>query len=128
MARRMLSLVTSLALFAGTATLQAPAMAQEQQTLEEITVTAPRITREERDAFRYGKTVVAEGSATVDAADLDLSKTAGLLELENRVEKAAEEVCKDLAEEMPFGQPSTPVCIARAVADTMAEVKNIVEP
>lgn len=96
-----------------------------EKKLEEVTVLAPRITGEQRNSPPYGKTVVAHKSAIVNLSDLDISRTADMHEVRNRVEKAATRVCKQLEDELPFGQPSTPVCIERAVSDAMAQVEEV---
>lgn len=96
-----------------------------ENTIEEITVLAPRITSEQRTSPPYGKTVVAEKSMVVNIADLDITRTADMRKVGDRVEKAATSVCEQLTEELPFGQPSTSECVRRAVADTMAQVDEI---
>ena len=129
MAIRLLTGITSAAVLAGSMALQAPVVAQEEQRLEEITVVAPRTSREVQDRVSppYGKVLIEEGSAVVNVADLDLTTEAGMTELENRVRTAADRICNELEEKLPFGQPSTPVCIQRAVDDTVAEVREIMQ-
>ncbi|MDZ7668739.1 MAG: UrcA family protein [Gammaproteobacteria bacterium] len=90
---------------------------------ETITVTAPRITIEPGTPG-VSKVITAEKNALVAFSDLDLSRTADLQALEERVRDAAEGICRDLSGEMPFGQPSTSVCVRRAVDDAMQQVRQ----
>ncbi len=98
-----------------------------ENTIEEITVLAPRITSEDRRSPPYGKTIVAEKSMVVNISDLDITRTADFRKVRDRVEEAATSVCEQLEDELPFGQPSTPECIRRAVSDAMAQVDEIAE-
>lgn len=98
-----------------------------EKTIEEITVLAPRITSEDRSSPPYGKTIVAEKSMVVNVSDLDITRTADFRKVRDRVEEAATSVCEQLEDELPFGQPSTPECIRRAVSDAMAQVDEIAE-
>ena len=116
--------VTAALLIAG-ATSAPSAQAQTRYPSSEltgITVLAPRITYQ-RD--RLGRVEVAEQSAVVDIADLDLRRTADMYTLEFRVSDAASRVCNELAELYPHGNPSTPVCIRRATDDAMALAREI---
>lgn len=67
---------------------------------------------------------VAEKSASVNFGDLDLTRTADLYTLEERVAVAAARVCEELAAEFPDGTPSTPVCTRRATDDAMTRVQQ----
>lgn len=112
---------------AGAAVAQTPT---EPQSLETITVVAPRITYSIR---RAGSAVpqrieVAEKTALVSYADLDLARTADLYTLESRVDEAAARVCGELAEQFPEGEPSTAVCARRAADDAMAHVRSMARP
>lgn len=118
------------ALLVALASAPTPALAQDEDQdrmeateLEAITVVAPRITRQRQ---RGGKMQVssAEQTAEVEFDDLDLNRTADLFALEDRVEQAADRVCKELADLYPDGEPSTEVCIRRATDDAMAEVRS----
>ncbi len=102
----------------------APVIAKEKE-ITEITVMAPRITRKQR--MPYGETIIAEKNARVNFEDLDITRTADFRELEDRVRKAAERICNQLEDELPFGEPSTPVCINRAVEDAMSQVEILLE-
>ena len=125
MSHKMTKLLTLPALFATMAMIHAPLQAQENRVMEEIEVTAPRVTTMDRP-FGTGKTRVVHKKALVNTADLDLRKSSDMMMLEKRVRTAAERVCRMLEEDMPFGQPSQDVCTQRAVMDTMASVRETV--
>ena len=98
----------------------------EPQSLDTITVVAPRITytiRREGSAVPQ-KIEVAEKTALVSYADLDLMRTADMYTLESRVDEAAARVCGELAQQFPEGEPSTAVCARRAADDAMAHVRS----
>lgn len=109
----------------------APAIAQTSATaepteLEAITVVAPRITykyQRERGSAVPQMVTIAEKSAQVSFADLDLTRSSDVYRLEERVNVAAGKVCEELAQQFPEGEPSTPVCTRRAVDDAMPLVR-----
>lgn len=112
-------------LLVGLSAAAAPANADTEaqaEAYETVTVTAPRITVEPGTPG-VSKVTTAEMSALVAFSDLDLSRTADLQALEARVREAAEGICRDLSGDMPFGQPSTSVCVRRAVDDAMQQVR-----
>lgn len=123
MSHKMTTLLTAPAMAALMATGTTPVQAQDNTEMEVIEVTAPRITGDARP-FGSGKTRVISKKAVVTTSDLDLEKSPQMVILEGRVRNAAEDVCEALEEEMPFGQPSEAVCTERAVADTMARVRE----
>jgi len=97
--------------------------------METITVVAPRITyqvRRERGSAIPKEVTVVEQTALVNFGDLDLTRTADLATLEERISAAATQVCQSVAEQVPEGQPSTPVCTQRAIDDAMAQARMIV--
>ena len=104
---------------------QEPA-AQEPTELESVTVLAPRVVYR---VARVGDSVipqqleVAEKEAMVEFGDLDLTQTADLYVLEERVADAAARVCGELSEQFPDGTPSTTVCTRRATDDAMTRVR-----
>lgn len=105
------------------------AIAQKRPTdIGTITVVAPRITYEVR---RTGGSVVpkeitvAKRTALVSYADLNLNRTSDLYILEDRIDKAAAEICADLARELPDGEPNSAVCARRATEDAMAHVRRV---
>ena len=132
---RPIPVLAALTILAATA---APAFAQQRATmpeervtateLEKITVVAPRITykvRRERGSAVPQEITVAEKSAVVEFADLDLTRSADLFTLEDRVNDAATKVCNELAEQFPEGEPSSMVCARRASDDAMARVRSM---
>jgi UrcA family protein len=111
----------------GIASAQEPEQPEAPAQLQSITVVAPRITyhtERQRDSAKRVRVDVAKQSAMVEYGDLDLSRTAGLYALEDRVHQAAEQVCSELADLYPEGEPSTPVCVRRATDDAMAQVRS----
>jgi len=100
--------------------------AQQPTELETVTVLAPRVTYR---TTRAGDSVlpttleIAEKTATVNYGDLDLTRTADLYTLEERVAEAAARICEQLADQFPDGTPSTPDCTRRATDDAMTRVR-----
>jgi len=100
----------------------------QPKELETITVVAPRITYQER---RSGGSVlpkevtIAKRTALVSYADLDLSRTADLYVLEDRIDKAANQICQQLAKDLPDGEPDVAVCADRAASDAMTHVRQM---
>jgi|GEM_PF-3557803 len=90
--------------------------AEDEEMVDRIRVVAPRVTRTSRGAGRY-EVATAERSDYVYYGDLDLTRTADLFELQDRIEEIANEVCTLLNEMFPRGSPTTEVCIQRAVDD-----------
>lgn len=112
------------------ATAQEPAQepaTQQPTELETITVMAPRVTYR---VTRAGDSVlpttleIAEKSALVEFGDLDLTRTADLYTLEERVSEAATRICGELAEEFPDGTPNATICTRRATDDAMTRVRE----
>ena len=104
-----------------------PAIAQTPSELETITVVAPRITyqvKRESGSVIPKEVTVAQQSAVVTFADLDLTRTADLYTLQERVDAAAAKVCAELAQQFPEGEPSTSTCARRATDDAMAQVQR----
>ena len=110
----------------GSAIAQKKAQPKE---LETITVVAPRITYQE--VRRTGGSVIpkeitiTKKTALVSYADLNLSRTADLYILEDRVDKAAAQVCRELAQALPDGEPDVAICTDRAASDAMAHVRRM---
>jgi len=90
--------------------------AEDEEVTDRIRVVAPRVTRTTRRVGGYEVEMV-ERSDYADYGDLDLTRTADFLELQERVQEIATEVCTLLAEMYPRGSPSTATCIQRAVDD-----------
>lgn len=101
---------------------QAPQATAPPTELEAITVMAPRLTyKRERG---YLPVMLVEKSVRVTAADLDFTRSTDVYVLEDRVRKAAAQLCEELTREYPLGQPDTDACIRRTVNDTMAQVRE----
>ena len=96
--------------------------------LDTVTVVAPRITyhvKREGGSAVPKEITVAEKKAQVSYSDLDLTRTVDLYALEDRIAKAAAQVCNELAQEFPDGEPSTAVCTRRATDDAMAQLRRV---
>ncbi len=125
------SLVTGIVLAAVLLTMLSPgkspvielAHADEEDREDRITVVAPRVTRERARPGSRTRVETIERSAMVDFDDLDLQRTTDMFTLEARIQDAATRICEELAESYPQGQPSTAVCIQRAVDDAMADAR-----
>lgn len=120
------ALVVALAA-ANPATAQTPASPPATE-VETVTVVAPRITyqvKRERGSAIPKEVTVVEKTALVNFGDLDLTRSTDVYTLEQRVADAAARVCKEIADQVPDGQPSTPVCVKRAIEDAMAQVQLI---
>ena len=108
-----------------------PAIAQTKATsteLDTVTVVAPRITyhvKREGGSAVPKEIMVAEKKAQVSYSDLDLTRTADLYTLEDRIGKAAAKVCDELAQEFPDGEPTAAVCTRRATDDAMAQRRRL---
>lgn len=103
------------------------AVAQEPTDISAVTVMAPRVTYQvtrHRESAIPTRLEIAEKSASVDFGDLDLTRTADLYTLEERVAAAAARLCEELAQQFPDGTPSTSVCTRRATEDAMARVEQ----
>ncbi len=101
------------------------AHANDDEDSDRITVVAPRITRERarRGSGSLLQVESVEQTAVVDFGDLDLGRTADMFMLEDRIREAAAQICEELSERYPQGQPATSVCIQRAVEDAMADAR-----
>jgi len=120
------ALVVALAA-ASPAIAQTPA-APSATEIETVTVVAPRITyqvKRERDSAIPKEVTVVEKTALVNFGDLDLTRTTDVYTLEQRVAEAATRICQEIADQVPDGQPSTPICVRRAIEDAMAQVQLI---
>lgn len=118
---------TFVALLVGFSVGSGQAVADDTDAMEKITVTAPRIKNVERVPSGVSKVLTAKGEVRVKFDDLDLTRTADLRILEDRVNEAVTSLCQKLKEDLPFGQPKTPVCIHRTVNNAMAQVEQATE-
>ena len=101
-----------------------PATAEETadtRDLEVIRVIAPRIVRER---VGFDEVLSAEKQAVVSFADIDITRTDGFFELEERIIDAATRLCDELAELLPRGHPRRSLCIRRAVDDAVDEARE----
>jgi UrcA family protein len=104
---------------AGIATSDAVLAQQtEENGLDEITVTAPRlVTKQVVGRTSAGSKVeLITLQRRVSYADLDLALHANVTQLETRVNDIAQEACDDLAKMYPLSDPKTPDCVRAAVA------------
>lgn len=129
MMKTIASAVTVLAATFATAVMVpvATAVAEEARVIEEIVVVAPRVTTKREGRVGGTRALIVDRDEVVSLSDLDLSRTADVRILEQRISEAARRVCEELADEYPFGQPSTPVCIRRAIDDSVAQVDEAVD-
>ena len=63
-------------------------------------------------------------SVTVQFADLDLDREAGIAKLYSRIKGAARHVCYQQAEEQPEATQSYPACVKHAVATAVARINR----
>jgi len=121
--RRRLSLVSSLALAAAWL-VAAGAQAQTQpHTVREIVITSPRVVHERIGRSSNGaheELISLSHRITYD--DLDLSKTADLATLRNRVREAAELGCQQLEKIYPLSNHD-PDCVKKAVGRAMPQIR-----
>ena len=101
-------------------------IAVAQQT-EEVTVQASRIVEKHVGQSSSGVPIV-DVSITygVSYADLDLISHAGVMELEKRVNDAAQRACKELDRQARLSMPSDADCAKAAVGKAMVKVNEVV--
>ena len=122
-----LSVALLIAVSAATPAIAQAPQAQTPSEIDTITVIAPRITyqvRREGGSVIPSEVSIAEKSALVKFGDLDLTRTADLYTLEERINEAAARVCAELAQQFPDGTPNTEICTRRATDDAMAQVQQ----
>lgn len=110
-------------------TVSGPAVAQKaSQTLEEITVVAPRtVTRKTVGRASDGaKIELISLTRRVDYSDLDLAAHADVMTLQKRIDDIARQSCDDLAQMYPLSDDRTPECVRQAVASAKAQVDQAV--
>lgn len=105
------------------------AMASESaiaQATEEITVTAPRIIEKSVGHTPSGIPIREISiSYQLSYADLDLTKTAGVSELERRIDTMAKEACGALDNLKPLG-PKDSHCVAKAIESAADQKKQAI--
>jgi UrcA family protein len=123
--KRSIMLVKGLLGFLGAWAAIAQEIPATQQIIEEIKVEAPRRVTREQLPFGQGEQVSL--SYDVSYADLDLRQTAGVRELEKRIETAAEEICTQLEALFPLGNPSKKECARHATDNAMADARTVID-
>jgi UrcA family protein len=89
--------------------------------VDTITVVAPRVTHE-RQRGGVSTVIVTQRDAFVRVSDLDLTHPHDVAVLEERVDEAARRLCSELAQQSPFAEPNTPVCIRRAITAARSQL------
>jgi UrcA family protein len=100
-------------------TLSAAAWAAETDPYGQVVVTTPRTVEKNEDGVQLQEVKM---SVHVPFGDLDMQSTTGVAELNKRVAKAADYVCKRLEFLYPQGQPETFDCAKNAVADVQPQL------
>jgi UrcA family protein len=110
-------------------TISAASLAQQpaaaQRIIDEIRVEAPRMVHSERLPRGRGEQVSLAYQVTF--ADLDLTRSADVRELEGRISTAANEVCEQLETLFPLGDPPAGDCARRATEAAMSDVRRAVD-
>lgn len=119
--------ITFVAVLVGFSAGSSQALADGVDTMEQVTVVAPRINKAERVPNQVSKVVTARGEIRIAFDDLDLTRVVDVRLLEERINEAVTNLCQQLKQDLPFGQPETPVCILRTVNDAMAQVEQATE-
>jgi UrcA family protein len=101
-----------------------PAIAQQTaEEMEEIVIEAPIVHRQVGRTSSGAKIEVIELKRRVSYADLDLSKSADVTELNTRIETTAKESCEKLDDMFPFSGEEIQSCTEKAVAGTEEQVQ-----
>jgi UrcA family protein len=96
------------------------------QAPEEITVTAPRAIQNTVGRGPTGISIQEISlSYQLSYADLDLTKTAGVSELDRRIKTIAKEACKALNNLNPLN-PKDPRCVTNAINGTADQRKHAI--
>lgn len=96
-----------------------PKQPPEDSLLSGLTVTAPRTIERNRDGVT---SQIVHMSVSVPYKDLDMHTPAGVAELNNRVKKAADYVCRQLEIMYPTGTPDDFYCAKQAVTEAQPQV------
>jgi UrcA family protein len=121
------STLTGVALLVALSAGPASLFAQVDPGMEEVIVVAPRVMPEQER--NIGTAKVRTGStlqAQVSYADLSLDRTSDVRLLEKRIEVAANQLCGQLAEESPIGEPRMSVCVRDAIEGTKGQIEEAV--
>jgi UrcA family protein len=123
--KRSIVLVSGLLSLCGASGVSAQEVPVTQEIVDEIKVTAPRNVKHRNLPFGQGHEVSL--SYKVSHTDLDLSQRADVRELEKRIETVADEICTQLQELFPRGDPSKEECTRRAVTMAMADARTVID-
>lgn len=117
---------TCLALVASLTIESGAAQAQQNGTLQEITVVAPRlVTRQAGRTAAGSKVELISLTRHVVYSDLNLTLRNDVMELEKRVSEVAKEACDTLAKMYPLSDPNTPNCVEQAAKDAKAQIDQL---
>jgi UrcA family protein len=117
---------TCLALVGGLTIESGAAQAQQNGTLEEITVVAPRlVTRPAGRTAAGSKVELISLTRHVVYSDLNLTLHNDVVQLEKRVSDVAKEACDTLAKMYPLSDPNTPNCVEQAGKDAKAQIDRL---
>ncbi len=99
------------------------------QTPGEIAVEASRIVSKTASEQPAGGAVVKDIllSYGVSYSGLDLGATAGVAELERRVNAAANKACVEIGRQYPFTEPSDEACAKITAVKAMVKVRALVD-
>jgi UrcA family protein len=124
-AKRSIVLVSGFLGLCGASSATAQEVPVTQQIIDEIKVTAPGNVEHRNLPFGQGHEVSL--SYEVSHADLDLTQRGDVRELEQRIETVADEICTQLQELFPRGDPSKEECTRRAISLAMADAQKVID-
>lgn len=99
------------------------------QSIEEITITAPRVVHETIVAGRSPSTGAPIEETTISRVitfkDLDLTKSSGAEALRSRVRQTARDLCAELDKLYPF-ETRDPMCVRTSSDRAMVQAENAI--
>lgn len=122
------SAIPCLTLAAGVLLAAAPLAARGATTRTELlTVTAPRVMRRVvGHTIDGGKIEVYSLSRRVSYADLDLALEADVVKLKDRIDAAAQDVCRELGQRYPLIPQHGARCVHNAIKGAMAQAHTAI--
>ncbi len=93
-------------------------------SLTEVTVEVPRVVKS--DPTRPGTPFDVVLKGHVSYADLDLSKTADVATLEQRIKDKALAICERIGQDYPAATPSATDCAKLAADQAMVQAKKVI--
>lgn len=122
------SAIPCLALAAGALLVAAPLAARGATTRTELlTVTAPRVmSRVVGRTEDGGKIELYSLSRPVSYADLNLALEADVVKLHDRIDAAAQDVCRELGRQDPLIQLHDGRCVHNAIKGAMAQAQRAI--